>query len=307
MKKKPLFFILFSAVLFLLVYLVQTGIDRSYNKNVSNKFTRLFNHKIDANVMIFGSSVAYVHFDPSIIKNVTGLSAYNMGWDGTFFVQYNCLIKEYLSYEKQCKYLIIAADIDNLGKNELITRPDLYYSHLSNSYVYNSLHEIEPDKIWKAKYIPGYKLTLLNKAFYNDLFIGSRIHKTDTSNGYEPQNLKWDKTGTAKPFNARYEERIYTQLQETINTAVKKGIKVIIVFPPMYEEGYRLVLNMDWLKEKYKVLTNKNVYMIDYTTDTMCKNRSYFYNYGHLNTGGASIFSTKIGNDINNIIATGHN
>ena len=102
-------------------------------------------------------------FDPAIIKNVTGLTSYNMGWPGMFFIQYEGLLNEYMDYEKKCKCIVIACDFDNLGRNKLITRPDLFWAYIWNNNVYSSLNNIDYKETFHARYLPGYKLTLLNK------------------------------------------------------------------------------------------------------------------------------------------------
>ena len=299
MKKniRPILFFLLT--LLVIVYAIQCSIGYCYKKRVSNKFTKVFRHEIDEDVMIFGSSVAFHQFDPKIIKDVTGLSAYNMGFPGMFFAQYNGLMKEYLEYRKQCKAIVIACDFDNLGKNELATRPDLFYAYVNNGNVYRSLYEMEPRKAFCARYLPGYKLTLLNKAFYTDMLIGRRYH--DGDNGFEALDSKWEVT-KREPFNSRYDESVFLKLKETTGEINRKGIKVIFVIPPVYEEGYKLILNAENIKSKYRSLVGKDVYYLDYTDDTLCKSTNYFRNFTHLNSLGATAFSNTFAHDLSKII-----
>ncbi len=287
----------FIVVALCVIYAVQSGIDAGYRSRVINKFSRLFKHQVDPGIMIFGSSTAYYHFDPRIIKNVTGESAYNMGWYGVNFVQYNALVNEYLSYEKNCHCIVIICDIQNLVNNELITRPDLFLAYLRNDFVYQSLKEIEPRKIFLARYLPGYKLTLLNNFFYRDLFF---CRPDDPSlEGYgTPGTSKWNKIDTAKPFKANYDDNILMELRLSIENMNRKGIKVVLVIPPIYQEGYKLIQNIDEIKSKYRSLVQKDVFFLDYTSDPICKSIEYFNNYSHLNTEGAAIFSTNFATDL---------
>ncbi len=289
---------MFLGILLVAIYTIQYAIDYRYKKISQDKISLLMKHKIDSEVMIFGSSVAYAHFNSFLIQRKTGLTAYNMGWDGLFFVQYNGLIKEYLSYEKKCKVIVIACDFDNLSKNDLITRPDLFYSYLSNPYIYSSLYDIEPEKIAKARFFPGYKFTILGRTFYNH-FIDKNVQ--DKTNGFDPRNLNWTGADTFKAFNARYEKPIYENLKATINDITKKGIKVLIVMTPVYKDGYKLILNADQIKSYYRALTNDNIYFVDYTSDSICNNKAYFYNNSHMNAAGADIFSNEVSDQINHL------
>ena len=257
------------------------------------------NHETDAQIMLFGSSVVYNHFNPKIISSVTGLDAYNMGFSGLFYVQYSGLMQEYLSYQKRCKVLIIGCDFDNLGKNEFMTRPDLFLAYTGNKNIYHSFYEIEPRKAFMAKYVPGYKLTLLSKAFYAKILIDKTV--IDTNSGYEALTDKWEATKT-QPFNSRYEDHIFELLQTATKEISGKGIKVVFAIPPVYTEGYKLILNAEMIKNKYHSLVGNNVYFLDYTTDSMCTNRNYFHNFTHLNAQGAALFSHTFAQDLIKII-----
>jgi hypothetical protein len=293
--------IIFILLLLVIIYTIQYGLTTLYKKRAHQKFTEILNHTLDKQIMIFGSSVAYHHFDPFIIGRKTNLSVYNMGWDGVFFVQYNGLIKEYLSYEKECKYIVIACDFDNLDKNDLITRPDLMYAYINNPNIYASLHDIEPKKIALAKYVPGYRLTLFNKSFYKDIFFTGSDNDNNTL-GYDPVNTDSFQVRTDKTYYARYNKKIYQEFKDCIDAITAKGIKVILVMTPVYENGYGLIQNADEIKNRYKALVNQNVFFFDYTTVPMCRSKNCFYNYSHLNAKGASIFSDVFSNDLLSLI-----
>ncbi len=291
---------LFLFILLALLYGIQFAIDQAYKHRCTDKVSLLMKHQVDAQLMVFGSSVAYVQFDAAVIGQETGLSAYNMGWDGVFFVQYNGIIKEFLSYETQCKYLVIACDFDNLGKNNLITRPDMYYAYMKNDNIYQSLHDIEPAKMFKAKYLPGYRFTILGKTFYNHFLNGK---KDDSEiNGFRPRYVPWTGDSTVKKFDARFDSDVYAKFRNTVNEIRKRNISVFIVMPPVYKDGYDRILNSEEIKNRYRTLAGHGVYFMDYTHDSLCNDKSMFYNNSHLNGFGASIFSHKFATDIKAII-----
>jgi hypothetical protein len=248
--------------------------------------------------MVFGSSVANVHFDPMLATQLTGLTACNEGLHGTYLDQYSSLISEYLNYGTKCRYLIICCDFDNRGNNNLITRPDLYLSHLNRKHVYDALYAMEPQNIWCAKFLPGYKLCIEGKQFYKELFIPS---KDDTLAGFKPvaDTAKWNilKSDT---FTTRLDAVVYSRLTDIIDRATAKGIEVYAVLTPVYKDGQALILNKDYIREKYKAAGkgNSRYHFLDYTTDTMCNNINYFYNYSHMRVTGARIFTHKLMNQI---------
>ncbi|GAA4467604.1 hypothetical protein GCM10023093_23770 [Nemorincola caseinilytica] len=303
MKKSFSRIVLFSVVLCCVLYAAEYAIDSYYLKKANSKFTRFFAHKIDADIMIFGSSVAYHQLDPAMVSDSTGLQTYNMAWDAFFFVQYKALVHEFVSYSKRCKYVIFSCDFDNLGRNKLITRPDLFLALLHNDHVYEALHDIEPEKMWRARYVPGYKLTLLNTSFYRSIIFPPKTPAVD--NGYSAVTTDdWEVVSdTLHPFHARFNEEVYASLKSTIDELTAKGIKVIIVMPPVYKEGYDRILNAEAIRERYAALVRKDVYFIDRTQDTLLSgSRSNFVNYSHLNRRGAEIYSRTLAGQIREIV-----
>ncbi len=300
MKKNIGHIVIFLLILVAILYAIQYAIDLSYKKRVSNKFTRILKHDVDSEIMVFGSSIVYHQFDPGVILEETGYSAYNMGFPGMFFTQYNGLIKEYLTYQKHCKVIVIGCDFDNLGKTGLVTRPDLFYAYLDNRNIYNALSDIEPKKTFHARYLPGYKLTLLNKAFYTDILLARPLK--DSLSGFEPLSINWESARDRKPFNARYDEGVFEQLKVTLEAISKQNIKVVLVIPPVYQEGYHLIQNADFIKSKYRSLVGMNVFFVDYTYDSICRNKENFHNFTHLNLNGANRFSHTFAKDLLRII-----
>jgi hypothetical protein len=293
-------YILFPLLLLIFLVLLQRTLDTLYKRKSEDKISLIMKHDRDAEIMIFGSSVANAQFSPIEIEQGTGLSVYNMGWDGVFFTQYNGLIKEYLRYQNQCKCIVIACDFDNLGKNELITRPDLFYAYLDNKYVYESLHDIQPQQIALARYLPGYKFTLLKWTYYRHLLYSSR--DKNRYRGYIARHKPWEVIDSTTKITGRFDPTVYKKLQQTLSLITQKGIKIILVIPPVYKTGYKLITNAEEIKSYYHALQKGNVFYIDYTTDTICLNRNHFYNFGHMNGDGASVFSKKFAGDLRKIL-----
>ena len=293
-------YFLFSLILVCIIYALQYGFGILYKKRAIDKLSLLEKHQIDNNVIVFGSSVAFHHFSPAIINTQTGLDAYNMGLDALFFGQYNAMIQEYLTYEKKSKYIVLACDFDNLSLKTLIRKPEMYYAYIHNKFIYNCLSKIEPVEMMKAKYIPGYLLALYNKNFYNSILF--KDNNTISTKGFYPLDQPFV-VNEKKPFNAAYDSSVYYDLKATVNEICQKGIKVIIVMTPMYKEGYKLIMNAEDIKDKYRALTNQNVFFLDYTQDSLSTQKQLFYNYSHLNTIGANLFSNEFARDLKAIIA----
>mgnify|MGYP000314238854 CR=1 FL=1 len=85
-------------------YYVEWGV-RCNTHGESGKINMLMNRQIDPELMIFGSSVALVQLDDSLIASHTGMTTVNMGLSGVSFQQYRGLAEEFVSYTTKCKYV----------------------------------------------------------------------------------------------------------------------------------------------------------------------------------------------------------
>ena len=72
-----------------------------------------------------------------------------------------------------------------------------------------------------------------------------------------------------------------------------------IVYTPVHIDGQKFVTNRDELIETYNNYSSKySIRFYDYSKDSICLDRSYFYNSTHLNKKGSEIFSKKLANDL---------
>ncbi len=296
MRSAVKYSLLFLLILVGILLGLQHTLDYLYKKRASDKYALVLNHKLDPDIMIFGPSSTLRHFNPNIIKDITGYSSYNMGYDGMFFMQFNSLIKEHLTYEKNCKYVVIGCNTF-MGKDWIILTPSSFLAYLDEDNVYNSLEEIEPKKIFLAKYLPGYKLTLLNKAYYMSIIYNA--HKPDPLCGHEPiLDTSHNFETITVPFRQPIDDYVFSTFKSTVDAITAKGIKVVLVMSPIYEKGFNLIINRDTILAKYRSLVNKDVSFLDYTKDTICRHPEYFNTNSHLGKAGSEIFSKTFSNDL---------
>jgi len=90
------FFCLMVLVAFVLDRVFTVGLRRIETSEfgASNK---VFSGQVNANIVISGSSRALVHYDPRIIQNITGLTAYNLGRNAAQTDMQCAFLKTYLN------------------------------------------------------------------------------------------------------------------------------------------------------------------------------------------------------------------
>jgi hypothetical protein len=84
-------------------------------------------------------------------------------------------------------------------------------------------------------------------------------------------------------------------LQECKNN----NIKVSLIYTPEHIEGQKFIKNKNLITDLYKKHAEKyNLLYLDYSKDSICLDKSYFYNATHLNKTGSEVFSKKLVNDL---------
>ena len=126
-------------------------------------------------------------------------------------------------------------------------------------------------------------------------------NKTDELRGYSPQYLTWNKDferfKAQNPFGIKLtpDPQKIQSLVEILDICKKRGVKVILVFSPDFQEAQGFFLNR---KDTFKIFRNLadkfQVPFWDYSENPMCGNKEYFYNSQHLNQVGATVFSKSI-------------
>ena len=85
MKKFLLHTLLFFALLWVLAFTADCIITSKLRKERTSPFAvwnDIYDHKIESDVLVMGSSRAYVQFNPAVIDTILGVNSYNLGMDG---------------------------------------------------------------------------------------------------------------------------------------------------------------------------------------------------------------------------------
>ena len=115
-------------VFVLLLFLVDRGIgsvfvamkDHGLKINSENMWlkTAFVVEKVDAEVLIIGSSKASHHYVPAIIADSLQMTVYNCGQDGCFFLYQNCIINMVLDrYKPQMIFWDLQSECFSRGDN----------------------------------------------------------------------------------------------------------------------------------------------------------------------------------------------
>lgn len=260
---------------------------------------------LDAEILIHGSSRAWVHFDPQILQDSLKLSAFNLGVDGHTFNMQQLRHQLALKYNKKPKMVIHSVDATTLQKGNF----------------FNS-EQILPYMLWNADFkkftsnytsysFLDYKLPLLR--YYSKtaaistafkMSFQSQNSKKNRVRGYQGQDRTWNKDfDTAKKRMKSYNVSIDKDLEQRFDNYLKAckadGIQVVLVYAPVYIKGQEFIKNEEAVKQTYiNFAETFNFKFFDFTNDDICHNKDYFYNARHMNKKGSELFTSKLASKI---------
>ena len=90
-------------------------------------------------------------------------------------------------------------------------------------------------------------------------------------------------------------------IEEFIKNCLSQNIKLIFVCPPEHILGQKFICKRNYLLEQYNYFSEKyKIPFVNFSSDSICNNKFYFYNARHLNKIGAEIFTRKLVSIIKN-------
>jgi hypothetical protein len=305
--------IIFLSVFLGLLLILEVFITQGLKKTGYNEYkdwNLIFQSKINSNVLIQGDSRAWVQISPKIIDSVLHVQSYNLGIDGHNFKMQQARYQIYRKYNSKPKMII-----QILGLNTLRQRKDLYNSQQFLPFIWdkdirNCIMEYEGFNFGDY-YIPAFRYLKSNLTeqveigFYE--FLNLKHYENTRYKGFRSRTLAWDSTFAefkkANPKGVKFEvsQSVTNLLDKFVAQCVENKIDIVLVYAPEYIESQSIILNRSQIIQTFASISKKyNVLYMDYSSDSICFYKKYFYNSQHLNSLGADLFSKKLATDLKN-------
>ena len=310
MKKFLISLLIFLLPLLLLGYFMDSFLTNALKKSKSDEFgvwNDIYNGRINDDVLIYGGSRAWVHFDPKILSDSLHASVYNIGLNGHNFWLQKLRHDLLLKYNKSPKVILYAVDLMTLGKRPDLYNPDQFLPYMSSDpMMAQAISSYEgygnfDSKVPMIRYLGKWKTMLAAVR----IGLAPDSQKPDRIKGYQGKRLEWnadfDKAVEVMggKFTMELDSASVVLFDEFLRDCKKKNIEVIFVAPPEYIEGQEFVNNRPEIMGVFADFGKKyDIPYFDYSNDTMSFNKYYFYNSTHMNIRGAELFSKKLVMDL---------
>lgn len=301
-------FLMKFSVYMLLLFSVLEFADIIMSKYLMSCDARLFkswnefyNKELNSDLVISGSSRAWIQYSPAILDSILNINAYNLGMDGSII---NRQIIKYNTYcrlqKKKPKYLVQNIDLYTIGITRGYEREQFFPFLKYDKKLFDEIDKYEKFST-AEKYVPSFRYFCHDKVLkhYSRL-----LSDTDLSKGYYGIKKEWNGFEFRKRkeiFYAKDPEAL-KMFDDFISDVTMSGTKVIFVYAPVYIGATNKVVNLEGMYEMYDTIAKKyNVTILDYNFDPICYDTTCFYNAMHLNRKGSELFSVKLAHDIDSL------
>jgi hypothetical protein len=297
----------FFALVGVLGVLLHLAIDRTLRSLDTGDFgvwNRIVQGRINADVVISGSSRALTHYDPRLLGQALGRSVYNIGLNGSQTDMQLARLKTYLRHNRKPQLVIhnldaFAFQVTHGG----VYDPGQYIPYLDEPDLYEALRRIDPH-VWKARYVPlyGYAVQDLRFGWLAGLRDAVWPPRPDSLiDGFKPRHTPWtgefEQFRAANPdgFDVSIEAEGLRQFEQLLKLCADKGIRLVLAFSPEYLPVQQLTRNRAAIFSRLSSLARQHgAVLVDFSASPISANQRYFYNSQHLNADGAAAFTRAL-------------
>jgi hypothetical protein len=301
-NKSAMFLVPILALLMPLDMYLSSNLKYSNGSNGEYEvWTDIHNGKLKCEVCVYGSSRAWVHIDPAILGDSLNQQVYNFGVDGhNFWLQYlrHLEVIKHIGIPRQ---IILSIDEFSLQRRNDLYQLDQFLPYMlwdKNIREYTRCYEGFDNVdyyIPLVRYFGRYSAIL--SAIKNSISPDKEHYR---SNGYRAMHKEWDKDldnarAIMDQFHIDIDSSSVKLFERFLDECNQMNINVTLVNTPEYIEGQQFIDNREEVLAMIRrIAIEHNTLFLDYSNDTLCLTKKYFYNATHLNAEGSRIFTSKL-------------
>ena len=267
-----------------------------------NRIGLLLDGKINADIIVLGSSRALNNYNPAVIDSVTGKSCYNLGVSGSNILFHETMLDLVLS-RKQLPELVIY-NVDDYGAlckmDGIVYRKDVLYPFVDAPLVGDAVsRELNKNK-WVSRLSGSYR--------HNVNFINALKYLTEGREAADYSTTNFDANGS-NLLLMRAEDRVpqygsqralkqmpplepghVDALKRIISKCRDKNVDLLLSLPPLY------MPSTPGFEDALRSMAGDDVRIVSFAGSLT--NAQDFFNTDHLNKQGADKFSLTIAKDM---------
>ena len=308
MRKFLLRSILFFSILFLLAWSADLWITSQFKKLDSSPFGNwndIYNTSIQSDILIIGSSRAYVQFNPRILDSVLHVNSYNLGMNGraveSQVIKYHTYRRKQDTKPKLILFEIYQGTLDTSNGFDRLQ----FVPYLKDPVLWNDIRKVDGFS-WADCFIPCWRYSHYKKDVL-EIIKGQSVFcdpQYSLYKGFCDFDKPWDGSKLAN-IDTLYYSRLPSAIQELkqfLKECEEDDIRVVFVIAPYYIGATQKIDDLDGMYQLFYSITEPyQIPILDYTYNPLSCDTAYFYNNSHLNRKGATLFSLKLAHDLDSL------
>jgi uncharacterized protein YwgA len=250
------------------------------------RYSRLYNGNENADVLFVGNSRGLSFYQP-YAEEKTGLSTFNLSYNGMAIGLAVPLVKDYLDRHQAPKVLVLDISIlDSLRMDNKLAYQFNHYTPYSNRLSDLLRKEFRNDYYaGKLSHLYRYNSEVFQRTFYywkksDKDWLLDRVISPQMVNDVDKQ----------KTLRFHYDQKMLAQLTEMVKYAQQKGTRVELVVNPYFPGFIPKIGNLDSLMTDIKQSTGISVKNFENAVSVTAA----FGDYQHVNKEGARLYLDKL-------------
>lgn len=272
---------------------------RSNNYYPFSTWNDIVDGKINSDLLILGSSRAWVQYNPMILDSLLNVSSYNLGCDGELLYPELQCYEITRAYNPAPKYVLLDIFFNSLTVELTTPRCKFIYTPYIYKPKFRKIVRKNANLSIPYLFFPYYR--------YNECS-GDKMVFMDPAEkpikGFSPKEAKWDGKNMQRLDTVQYyrETKAISLLEDFLKKSKKDNVSIILIHSPFERRGFEKIQDHEEMINLFRSIAERNgVPFLDYTEDPICYDTLNFYNAMHLNAHGADLFSLKLAHDLDSL------
>ena len=307
MRKFLLRILYFISITFTLALFFDILISyRLFNNSTEHKYqqwSNLYKDSLESDIIILGSSRAWVQYSPNILDSLLDVNTYVLGLDGSGINRQMIKYDNYKRLSKiKPKLLIQNIDFLTMKTTYGYEREQFFPYFVIDRELVNSYQTYEKFNLFE-QYLPCYRYV----GYPNEVRKSINLHssyKTPLYKGYYGIDRKYNgsQLREIKILESLLDSTMIIKFDKFCADIKADSISMCFVYAPVYIEATNKLVNKDDMYKAYQTIANKyNIPILDYNYHPISCDSTNFYNATHLNKKGSILFSTQLAHDLDSL------
>lgn len=306
-KKAIVFIVVILSFSLLFDLIVSIGLKKTERGHFYT-FNKLMNDTLNNDILIMGNSRAACSYSPQIIDTILHVDSRNIGVSGQPFGISHLRYKIYQRKNINPKMIILNIDYCELKMFNNGYEREQYYPYVLDKDIKKILKANSFS--WFDVYCPMYRYRGNYKLIgigLSELFGIFHDTKGDYYKGYSSSSETYDgkklqnMLSDNKKIESKFDIEAVDLFKQFCEEITEDSIQLVFCYAPLYKKLYEN-LDQDSIMQIYNEMSEKySIPLLDYTTDPMCSDTSFFKDSNHLNKKGSELFTIKLCHDIDSL------